>query len=149
MTTETRWETDELADLVDKKHRCLLRLRELGQEQLRLVGQGAMTSLLELLAYKQKIISAIRKIERSLDPFRDQAPEERTWRDEETRRECARKITESEALLQEIMQQEQESETAMTRRRDETASQLRGMHQQGQAASAYAQHAQNAGRNAQ
>jgi hypothetical protein len=60
--------TDQLATLITQRWQCLRQMRELGRKQSELIATGEMESLLQLLAAKQKILSAIQAIERNLDP---------------------------------------------------------------------------------
>ena len=52
-------ETDILADLIRAKRACLLELRDMGRRQLELIDGGDMTTLLDLLAAKQRTIGAV------------------------------------------------------------------------------------------
>ena len=131
-------ETDLLSDLIDQKHACLRTLRDMGTRQIELVDAGAMSELLDVLAAKQRVLGRLQKIERQLDPFRNQDAGRRQWRSEDDRRQCARRIDECESLLAEIAGQEQRSRRELVRRRDETAAQLEGVNQAVRARGAYA-----------
>ncbi len=133
----TAFETDLLARLVEAKYACLAQLRDMGRRQLELIDEGNMTALLDLLAAKQRSIIKLQKIERGLDAFREQQPDERQWKTPEQRRRCAEQLQQCETLLGEIVSQEKCSEGAMIRRRDETADRLQGVHRAGQARGAY------------
>ena len=130
------------SDLLDRriaeKHDCLCELRDMGERQLELVHAGAVEGLLDVLAAKQRVLARLQKIERDLDPFRKQDDGRRTWRSEEARRRCARRLEECESLLAEIVGQEKESQDELTRRRDQVASQLEDVHQALRARGAYA-----------
>jgi hypothetical protein len=134
----TAWDTDQLADLVRRKHDCLARLHELGRSQVNLVAAGELNELLLVLSGKQQLLEHLQMIERQLDPFRDQAPELRRWRSSEHREQCAALIESCEALLAEIVEQERRSETQLCLRRDETAARLQGAHLASRARGAYA-----------
>lgn len=73
-------ETDILKDLIRVKSECLLQLRDIGRKQLALIDEGNMTSLMDVLAAKQRPLVTLQRIERALDPFRKQDPERRVWR---------------------------------------------------------------------
>ncbi|MBN2477090.1 MAG: hypothetical protein JXB62_20955 [Pirellulales bacterium] len=133
-------ETDALAELIAKKHACLVQLRDMGRRQLELIDAGDMTALLDVLAVKQRSLWKLQQAERALDPFRDQDPERRHWRTPEDRRRCAEQLRECEALLSEIVSQEKCSEGVLMRRRDEAATRLQGAHLAGQARGAYTAH---------
>jgi hypothetical protein len=132
-------ETDRLDELIRAKHECLLQLRDAGLRQMELVHEGSMVDLLDLLAIKQRMLLDLQGIQRRLDPFRQQDPESRQWRSAEARQRCARRLEDCERLLAEILRQEKQSEQELTRRRDETALQLQGVHAAGAARGAYAQ----------
>ena len=130
-------ETDQLAELIDRKHTCLTELREIGARQLELVRGGEMTALLDVLAAKQRLLERLQSVERELAPFRSQSPESRKWRTELHRQRCSKQIDACEALLAEIIQQEKLGETELTQRRDAAAARLAGAHQAGRTRGAY------------
>jgi len=112
----------------------------MGQKQLELVGKGTMTELLDLLSTKQRMLGELQRIERALDPFRGQDPQTRRWHSPEQRRQCARELAECESLVGEIVERERQSQRELTRRRDEVAAQLEGLHRAARARGAYADH---------
>lgn len=130
-------QTDNLAELIAGKRACLTELRDLGRRQLELVESGDMTGLLSLLAVKQKSLARLQRLEKALDPFREQDPESRAWRTPEDRQRCAANVQECEALLGEIVTQEKHAEGVLVRRRDEAAERLQETHFAGQARGAY------------
>jgi len=130
-------ETDLLAELIARKHACLARLCEMGRVQMELARQGEITRLLHLLSTKQKAMAELQRIEKAMNPFRSQDAGARRWRTPEARRECARRLAECEALLEEIVDQEKRSEAELVRRRDEAAARLEGVHTARQARGAY------------
>ena len=133
----TALQTDILAQLICAKRECLLQLRELGRRQLDLIEAGEMAALLEVLATKQRSLEQLQRIEKALDPFRDQDPQQRRWRSEEDRRRCAEQLQECETLLGEIVSQEKCSEGELIHRRDVAATRLQGVHLAGQVRGAY------------
>jgi hypothetical protein len=130
-------ETDILADLIRAKRECLLQVRDYGRKQLELIDQGNMTALLDLLSIKQRSIAQLQRIEKMLDPFRNQDPERRAWSTPEARAACAEHVAECDVLLAEVIKNEKYCETALIRRRDEAADQLQGAHVAGYARQAY------------
>jgi hypothetical protein len=130
-------ETDLLGDLIRRKRSCLVQLRDMGGKQLELVRAGNITDLLELLAAKQHVLIRVQQVERQLDCFRGQDPQQRRWRTPEARQECAADLAECEGLLAQIMTQEKQSEQELIQRRDEAAAQLEGVHTASQARVAY------------
>jgi flagellar biosynthesis/type III secretory pathway chaperone len=130
--------THLLSELLDRKHGCLVELRELGRQQLALVESGAITQLLKVLAAKQQVFARLQQTEGQLDPFRDQRPEDRRWASPADRQRCAQLIERSEALFREILAQEKLGEQLLGERRDEAALRLHQAHAASQARGAYA-----------
>lgn len=133
----TAFETDALAQLICRKLDCLLRLREMGDKQLELVRDDRMADLLDVLSAKQRLLIELQRIERALDPFRSQDPDQRRWRTADARRTCARQLQQCEALLGQIVAREKQSERELVRRRDDVAARLQGAHLASQARGAY------------
>ena len=79
----------------------------------------------------------LQRIERALDPFRNQDPEKRVWRSADDRAQCAEQLQQCETLLAEIVSQEKCCEVALIHRRDEAAARLQGAHLAGHARHAY------------
>ncbi|MCA9644068.1 MAG: hypothetical protein KC492_25420, partial [Myxococcales bacterium] len=71
--------TDRLAKLVCQKRQVLQQLRQVAVRQGELIGQEDVSTLLKLLATKQALLSGLQKLERALEPFRGQDPEDRPW----------------------------------------------------------------------
>ena len=72
-------ETEQLAELIRRRHAALIGLRDLGQRQLELIEADQMGPLLTLLAGKQRLLGDLQTTERALDPFRRQDPAARQW----------------------------------------------------------------------
>ncbi len=134
----TNLPTDILMQLVRAKYTCLVQLRDLGRRQLELIDQGNVTGLLDALSVKQKPLSDIQRIEKALDPYRGQDPEQRQWRSPQDRAACARLVEECETLLKEIVSHEKRCEEIMVHKRDATANRLQQLRAAGRAQGAYA-----------
>ncbi|HET6882632.1 MAG TPA: hypothetical protein VFI31_20865 [Pirellulales bacterium] len=133
----TLWETDVLFEIAGARLNLLEQLHALGRRQLELIDQTDMTNLIHVLAAKHNVLAELQLTEKRLDPFRGQAPDERRWRSEALRRQCAETIGRADNLLREVMQQEKSAETRLQRHRDETAARLQMAHAAGHARSAY------------
>ena len=129
--------TERLAELVRAKHDCLTRLYGLGKRQLIIIGEGDISLLLNLLSAKQSLLADLQTIERALDPFRQQNPDERRWANPADRQRSSQMLEQCEALLKEILSQEKQSENQLCQRRDEAAARLQGSHLAFQARGAY------------
>lgn len=130
--------TDKLAELITQKRDCLTHLRDIGVRQLDTARSGEMELLMQLLAIKQRLLDQMLRIENQLKPFRDQDSERRTWATPKARQECAIIAKTCEALLDEIVQQEKQSEKELVRRRDDAEVRLQGTHVASQVHTAYA-----------
>ena len=130
-------ETTRLAQLVDCKLQILELLSRLARQQLEMIGAGDMTPLLKLLAAKQSVMDQLQKVERQLDPFREQDPDARVWPSAAEREFCQHKVERCNALVAEMLQLERQGETEMMRRRDVAAAQLAGAHSASEARLAY------------
>lgn len=131
--------TDRLAQLVGQKLQVLEQLRQVAVRQGELIGQEDIGTLLKLLAAKQTLLSGLQKIERALEPFRDQDPERRPWPTPAARATCAADAAECARLLEEVIQLEREHERQMVVQRDRVAGRLRVAHSAHHAAGAYIQ----------
>jgi hypothetical protein len=134
----SEFETDILTQLVRARYTCLTQLRDMGRRQLELIERRNVTALLDVLAAKQRPLADIQRIERALDPFRSQDPEQRRWRTPADRAACAELVRQCDALLREIGVQERRCEELMTEQRDEIAVRLQQFRAAGQAHGAYA-----------
>ncbi len=132
--------TDNLAELIRKKHRILVQLREIARRQEDLVGELQASSLLQLLGAKQHLISALQMVERGLRPFQAEDPESRQWRSEQDRATCAVQSEACRELLAQVMDLEKQHEMRIAQRRDEVASQLQQASAAREAVDAYGQH---------
>lgn len=130
--------TQQLADLIRRKHEVLVQLCATGRRQQELVDRGETAALLELLAAKQKLIEVLQQIEAQLAPFHAQDPEARVWPSTVDRARCAQQADECNRLLQEIVELERQSADRMTVRRNEVAAQLQQVYSATQARDAYA-----------
>src|SRR5262245_46737952 len=73
-------ETDVLSQLIENRHDLLVELYQLAKRQPDAIRAGESNRLLSLLAAKQRLLHELLRVDRLLDPFRDQDPERRIWR---------------------------------------------------------------------
>jgi hypothetical protein len=126
-----------LADLVQRKHEVLTQLCAIGLRQQEIVERGETTTLLELLAGKQRMILLLQKLEQDLAPFHGEDPDARVWASPAHRELCARQAADCNRLLAEVVELERHSADRLTIRRNDVAAQLRQAHTASQARSAY------------
>ncbi len=130
-------DTTELAVLINRRHERLSNIYYLSQRQIDLINMGELGLLMKVLSSKQSLLVELQSIERELDPFRSQAPEERAWSSADERAACARKADEGNRILGEIFQLEQQAGTLLAERRDKAAAGLQHLHTANEARGAY------------
>ncbi len=130
-------ETDILAQLIGNKHELLVQLRDAGRRQLELIEAGDMTQLLRLLSSKQRVLGGLQDVERRIDPFRGQNPDQRIWRTPAERDRCSQMSAQCELLLAEVVEGEKRGEARLTSHQDRTAAQLELAQHASQARAAY------------
>ena len=129
--------TDILMQLVRARYTCLVQLRDLGRRQMELIDEGDITALLDVLSVKQKPLSDIQRVEKALDPYRGQDPQQRSWTSPHDREACARLVEQCETLLKEIVDLEKRCEEIMVEKRNITANRLLELRSAGRAKGAY------------
>ena len=135
-------DTNKLAELIDKRHRCLSGLLELSTMQSELIAGSDMPALMRTFAAKNQWVVGLQAIERELAPYHQQDPETRRWASVEARERCAAQATECKTLLDRLMKLEVANEEQMTQRRDQVANRLQSAQSAGTARTAYQSHQQ-------
>ncbi len=134
---DDRFDTDFLTELIGKKLAVLQQLRDLSRRQTDLITDGNTSRLLSVLAAKQTLLAELQKIQKRLNPFRNQDPETRHWRSREDRLQCRQLSERCETLLGEIMLVERQSESELLQRRNAAVARLQGSHSATRATRAY------------
>jgi len=129
--------TNQLAELMAQKHELLTQLCALGQRQLELIQSNELAQLMRVLSAKQQLLTRLHDVQRTLDPFRDQAPESRRWPSAAAREQCGRLASHCDQLLAEVVKFEKQSEAQLILRRDDAAERLQGAHAAAFARGAY------------
>jgi hypothetical protein len=137
-TTAQTTETARLAALIAAKLKVLEILTRLSRRQLELIDAGDTPALLKLLTGKESVLAQLQTLERQLDPFRGQDPQERRWPSPQARSACQQDADRANALLAEAMDLERRAEAAMAARRDAAAAALSAAHVAADARTAYA-----------
>ena len=131
-------QTDILTQLINDKHDVLSRLHELCIRQLRLVSARDSIALLEMFTAKQNLLDQLQSLEKRLDPFREDDPDQREWRQLEDRLAC-RKIAEANAkLLADVTALEKQALSELEASRDQIANRIDDAHNGARARAAYA-----------
>lgn len=135
--TSTSLPTENLTTLVAKKHQVLKQLCKVAHQQLEIANQNDVSTLLQLLASKQQLITDLQCVEHDLRPHHKESPEQRQWHSENERAACRQQAHECKTLLNEIIQLEIQSGDRMTARRDEAHTQSKQVYTSTQAHTAY------------
>jgi flagellar biosynthesis/type III secretory pathway chaperone len=133
----TSLDTNTLTQLLAQKCELLLQLRQLVGRQFELIDASNLSQLLNLLTEKQRLIGRLQTIQRQLDPYRAQLPQQREWLSDEHRRRGAELADACQRLLAEVVEVDKQSESRLSLRRDEAATRLQSVHFAIQAREAY------------
>lgn len=136
--TAPQTNTDRLAALVAAKLQVVEILLRLSQRQRELIERDEMQGLVRLLAAKQSVLQQMQSLDRQLDPFRGEDPEQRVWRCATDRAACQAQAERCNALIAEAMELEKQAEAAMLARRDAAATVLAAAQTAADARFAYA-----------
>jgi hypothetical protein len=131
-------DTDRLSELIAAKLQVVELLSGLARRQLELAEQAEMMALLKVLSAKQTVLDQLQRLERQLDPYRDQDPERRVWRSPADRQRCQQQMDRCGQVLNEVMVLEKQGEAALVRRRQAAASALEQVQSATDARPAYA-----------
>lgn len=137
-TPELDLSTNRLAQLVNQKTRLVVELHRVLNKQREMIDAGQI-DLLSLLAIKQKLLDALTSVDRQMDPFRSQDPEQRLWESTEARHQCRDEAQQCEELFLQVKQMEAYCMSEMQRLQAKTQEQLQGVNSAKQAAQAYEQ----------
>jgi len=116
--------TRQLARLLEQRRLALEQLRSVCRKQLQALEDADTSRLLRLLVAKQKVITTLQSVEKELDPFRTEDPDQRRWDDLELRDRCRDDLEQADRLWAEIMSVESACEEKLQQRRTETAERL-------------------------
>ena len=100
---EERWPTDILTELVARKLKVLLQLRELTLRQSVLVAADDLDTHLRVLGAKQRLLEEVQRLDAGLARFRDEDPDQRLWRSEDDRLRCRRAAEHLECAFHIVM----------------------------------------------
>ena len=131
-------DTDRLSELIAARLQVVELLVGLARRQLELAEQAEMAALLKVLAAKQTVLDQLQRLERQLDPYREQDPERRIWRSAADRQRCQQQMDQCGQVLNEVMALEKQGEAALVRRRQAAAFALEQVQSATDARTAYA-----------
>ncbi|QDT27452.1 hypothetical protein Enr10x_27690 [Gimesia panareensis] len=112
-------------------------LLKLSLQQQDLIQQDDYTSLLDVLGQKQRLLGQLDQYTRQLPQLWEKWKTDRDRLPAEQRETCEAILQESEAILSELLQNEDTSTQSMIHRRDQTRQQLQSLNQGGKVSEAY------------
>jgi len=116
--------TKRLQELGKRKRDLLHAARELSIQQVEVMQNDDIGMLLSILSRKSEILDTLATLQRDLEPYRDQKPEERQWDSSSDRAECQATFGEIDRLLEELSQMDKSALDQLTSQRDSLASQI-------------------------
>lgn len=130
--------TRRLAQLVHQKSSLVIELHKVLSKQRSMIDDGDI-DLMALLAIKQKLLEALKIVDRQMDPFRQQEPDDRIWAHPAERQECREESEACEALFVQVKQMEAYCIQKMQQLQAATQDQLQSTSSARMAANAYQQ----------
>ncbi|MGL6226142.1 MAG: hypothetical protein ACRC10_05900 [Thermoguttaceae bacterium] len=127
-----------LSQIMRDRVQVLEQILMVSEKQHGLVQRNDITTLLKILARKQKFLENLDQLERALDPFRDIDPRDRYWQTEQERLDCERAINRSQELLSQILEWDRQSETILEKMKQQTQLDLKRLDCGAKVAGAYA-----------
>ncbi len=112
-------------------------LLKLSAQQQALIDQDDYSGLLDLLGQKQKLISQLDQYTKQLPTLWEQWKGERDLLSFEQRERCEEILSESEAVLAKLLENEDTSTKSMVDRRDQTKKQVQSLNQGEKVGEAY------------
>lgn len=128
--------TERLAQLVHQKATLVRELHKLVSKQQQMIREQEV-DLIPLLAVKQRVLEALNDVDRTMDPFRQQDPEQRRWVSLEARAHCRDEAEQCEALFRQVLMIENDCTLTLQKQQQKTREQLQGVALSGQASRAY------------
>jgi len=116
--------TKKLQELGNLKLHLLRSARELSIQQIEVMQSDDVATLLTVLSRKSEILDTLKTLQKELDPYRNQEPEDRIWDSAEEQASCRKIFEEIDRLLEELSQMDNQALDQMTHQRDAMASQI-------------------------
>jgi len=116
--------TKKLQELGDLKLHLLRAARELSIQQVEVMQSDDVATLLTVLSRKSEILDTLKTLQKELDPYRNQEPEDRIWDSPDEQASCRKTFEQIDRLLEELSQMDNLALDQMTQQRDAMASQI-------------------------
>lgn len=127
----------DFAQIFSRRRNCFAALRDLSDEQRRMIGEDDYTALLALQGQKLRVIGELEAIGTQHPALMREWRTVRGMLPPAARSSCEELLLESEGLLAELLEQERNDTQTLTARRTETQRQLQGLTTGAKAQQAY------------
>ncbi len=114
----------KLSQLIERQLEILSALLVLAQQQSGCLGVDDVEVLLSMLARKQPLLAELLELQSQLRPYRDVAPEQRTWQSAAQRESCQQIAEACAHTHQEILRLETSTLSELEQHRNAIAAQL-------------------------
>jgi len=130
-------DTAEILNILQMRRQHCRNLLDLSRRQRGLIDASDYSHLLTVLGQKQRLLGRLDELNTQHPDFRGQWATLRTLGDPEWRDDCEHVLAETEAILADLLAEEQESTEFLTQRRDDTQKQLQAVSQGARVHEAY------------
>lgn len=125
MTVDVSSDSVELlVELLDQQRAIYQQLRDLSEQQSRLVAEGDAESLLTLLNQRQALIDRLLQINERIEPYKQRWSEFWSGLDEARQGEIRERMDAVQSLLDGIMAQDEKDREALAAQRSKVSEQL-------------------------
>ncbi len=118
-------DTTRLLSLIERRYDLIRDLVVLTDTQALVSTSEDASTTLGILARKDTLIDQLRQINTHLEPYRGEDPNQRVWPSRQHRQRCQEIAEQSDQLLKEIIEMDEQTIQAMQRSRDAVSAQLR------------------------
>lgn len=130
-------DTTELARLIDEKLEIVSAVLTIAREQEAVIADQRLAELMPLLAKKQVALERLSAVQKALEPFASDDPEQRVWPNEQARQRCREQEQQCDQTLRQILELDARCESELTKSRDALTERLQQTTGSHQAARAY------------
>jgi hypothetical protein len=132
-------DSEALFQLVRQKKECLEKLHACSGNQLRYVEQENIEALLEVLAFKQRLLIEIEGIDGQIKTYHVDDPEQRVWPSQQMREACRETAAECDRLVRETLDNDRVVEQLLIEKKKTAKEQLQQFDNKGRIQNAYQQ----------
>ncbi len=118
-----------ILDVMKKKRQHFRSLLDLSRRQRGLIDSSEFSQLLTVLGQKQRLLGRLEELNKQYPDLRSLWGAQKETGDPEWRDDCEHVLAETEVILAELLQEEQQSTDHLAKRRDDTRKELQTVSQ--------------------